>query len=447
VSWWLGHVGTVLGAVCALVFAGTLVRDRRPTGSTAAWLLVIALVPWLGVPLYFFFGGRKLRTSGKPKLPQRTSAAKSDGPVERVLVATGAGELEAGHAIDWHPDGEAAFVGLCDAIDAATKTIRIATFVLGDDAVADAIIDKLVARAEAGVRVELLLDGMLVNASCKRARKRLAHAGGKVAVFEPLFRLPGRGRGRTNLRNHRKICVVDGDVAILGGRNLASEYMGPSPDRARWEDLSWRLRGPAVARADEVFRADWKFATGEDLPAPATPAAAGDAAIALVPSGPDASGDPIYEVLLQLAFTANQRLWIATPYFTPDPALEHALELAVRRGVNVRVIIPAKSNHRIANLVGKSFLSPLAQLGVQVLQLPKMLHAKVVLADDWVVTGSANFDMRSLFLDFEMSMVTRAPAAVTWIEQWFAREGALCTQGPIASSMLSDLARLVAPLV
>jgi cardiolipin synthase A/B len=152
-------------------------------------------------------------------------------------------------------------------------------------------------------------------------------------------------------------------------------------------------------------------------------------------------------VLLQLAFTANQRLWIATPYFTPDPALEHALELAVRRGVDVRVVIPAKSNHRIANLVGKSFLSPLAQLGVQVLQLPKMLHAKVVLADDWVVTGSANFDMRSLFLDFEMSMVTRAPAAVTWIEQWFAREGALCSQAPIASSMLSDLARLVAPLV
>jgi cardiolipin synthase A/B len=446
VHWWFGHVGTVLGAVCALVFAGTLVRDRRPTGSTAAWLLVITLVPWLGVPLYFFFGGRKLR-SNKPSLPKRTAAAKSDGVIERVLVGTGAGELEAGHAIDWHADGEAAFVGLCDAIDAAAKTIRIATFVLGDDAVADAIVDKLVARAEAGVRVELLLDGMLVNPSCKRAHKRLAKVGGTVAVFEPLFRLPGRGRGRTNLRNHRKICVIDGEVAILGGRNLASEYMGPSPDRARWEDLSWRLRGPAVARADEVFRADWKFATGEELPATATPATAGDAAIALVPSGPDASGDPIYEVLLQLAFTATRRLWIATPYFTPDPALEHALQLALRRGVDVRVIVPAKSNHRIANLVGKSFLSPLAALGVQVLQLPKMLHAKVVLADDWVVTGSANFDMRSLFLDFEMSMVTRAPAAVTWIEQWFTRESALCTRGPIASSMLSDLARLVAPLV
>jgi cardiolipin synthase A/B len=449
VHWWFGHVGTVLGAVCALVFATTLVRDRRPTGSTAAWLLVIALVPWLGVPLYFFFGGRKLRraASEKPSLSRRPTAAAGDGPIERVLVGSGAGELEAGHAIDWHADGEAAFVGLCEAIDGAQRTIRIATFVLGDDAVADAIIAKLVARAAAGVRVELLLDGMLVNASHRRAKHELAKVGGKVAVFEPLGRLPVRGRGRTNLRNHRKICVVDGELAILGGRNIASEYMGPSPNPARWEDLSWRLRGPAVARADEVFRADWKFATREDLPAPPAPSQVGDAAIALVPSGPDASGDPIYEVLLQLAFTASRRLYIATPYFTPDPALEHALELAVRRGVDVHVIVPAKSNHRIANLVGKSFLSPLAQLGVKVLQLPKMLHAKVVLADDWVVTGSANFDMRSLFLDFEMSMVTRAPAAVTWIETWFERESALCTQSPIVSSMLSDLARLVAPLV
>jgi cardiolipin synthase len=448
VHWWFGHLGTVIGAICALVFAGSLVRSRKPSGSTAAWLLAILLVPWLGVPLYFFFGGRKLRRANeKPDLARRTTAQRSDDPIERVLISTGAGAPEPGHAIEWHGDGQIAFGDLCATIDAATRSIRIATFVLGDDDAADAIVDKLVARAQAGVHVELLLDGMLVNRSHSRAHKKLAAAGGKVAVFEPLFRLPGRNRGRTNLRNHRKICVVDGEVAILGGRNLAHEYMGPEPDPARWDDLSWRLRGPAVARADEVFRADWKFATGEELPAPPPPPPAGDAAIALVPSGPDASGDPIYEVLLQLAFTASRRLSIATPYFTPDPALEHALELAVRRGVEVRVIVPARSNHRIANLVGRSFLSPLAAIGVQVFQLPKMLHAKVVLADDWVVTGSANFDMRSLFLDFEMSMVTRAPTAVAWIEQWFERECARCVVGPIAPSTLSDLARLVAPLV
>src|SRR6185503_17191698 len=121
--------------------------------------------------------------------------------------------------------------------------------------------------------------------------------------------------------------------------------------------------------------------------------------------------------------------------------------LAVKRGVEVRVIVPAKSNHRIANLVARSFLSPLAAIGVRVFQLPKMLHAKVVIADDWAVTGSANFDMRSLFLDFEMSMVTRAPSAVTWVEQWFERECARCVVGTIAPSTLSDLARLLAPLV
>ena len=103
VHWWFGHLGTVIGAVCALAFAGSLVRDRKPSGSTAAWLLAITLVPWLGVPLYFFFGGRKLRrATEKPDLGRRTTAQHSDDPIERVLISTGAGAPEPGHAIDWH---------------------------------------------------------------------------------------------------------------------------------------------------------------------------------------------------------------------------------------------------------------------------------------------------------------------------------------------------------
>ncbi len=446
--WWFGHFGTVLGVALALAFAALVVRDRRPPGSTAAWLLAIALVPWLGVPLYFFFGGRKLRRARqKPGVERGKTAVRPEGAVERVLAATGAGVPETGHAIEWHANGEVAFAKLCALLEGAQQSIRIATFVLGDDDVANAIIDRLVERATAGVKVELLLDGLLVNRSRKRAGRRLVAHGGELAVFEPLFRLPGRGRGRTNLRNHRKIVVVDGEVALLGGRNIATEYMGPQPAPGRWEDLSWQLRGPAVARADEVFRADWKFATGEDLPPAPVPAAIGDDSIALVPSGPDAGDDPIYEVLLQLTFVARERLWIATPYFTPDPALERGLELAARRGVDVRVLVPARSNHRVADLVGRSYLASLADVGVRVFRLPQMLHAKVVLADDWIVAGSANFDMRSLFLDFEMSMVTRAPASVTWIEQWFTHQMARCATDAMTRTMLSDLARLVAPLV
>jgi cardiolipin synthase len=262
------HLGTVIGGILMLAFAAVVVRGRRPSASTAAWLLVVLFAPWLGVPLYYFFGGRK--RPAKPAVagataPPQTSP-RSDDPIERVLLGTGQGALAGGHRVEWDADGVQAFERLIETLAAARRSIRIATYVLGDDAVGDAVVDVLVARATAGVRVELLLDGLLLNRGYRRARDRLRAAGGEVAVFEPLFRLPGRDRGRTNLRNHRKICIVDGDVAILGGRNIAHEYMGPTEDAARWDDLSWRLRGPAVARADQVFRADWQFATKRELP-------------------------------------------------------------------------------------------------------------------------------------------------------------------------------------
>ena len=438
----------MIGVALAILFAGLVVRDRRPTGSTAAWLLAIVLIPWVGVPLYLVFGGRKLRRAReKPALvtPQPSTDAPPDDSVERVLQATGAGITRAGNRVDWHADGEAAFAALCAAIDGAQHTIRIETFVLGDDDVADALIAKLGARAAAGVSVHMLLDGLLVTRGRRKAIRALEPHGGKVAVFEPLLR--PFSRGRTNLRNHRKIMVFDGELALIGGRNLAHEYMGPTPSPDRWEDVSWTMRGPGVMRADQVFCADWEFATGETLAPCAPPEAAGDVALSLVPSGPDASTDPIYESLLQSIFMARARVWIATPYFTPDPALERSLALAARRGCDVRVIVPAHSNHRVADLVGRSYLVALADVGIKVLRFPRMLHAKVVLADDWLVCGSANFDMRSLFLDYECSMVTSSATEVAWIASWYQRMAAQCSTEPMRRSTLSDLARLVAPLV
>jgi cardiolipin synthase len=445
--WLRLHLASVVGFVLAAVFAIKVIRDRKPPASAMAWLLAIALVPWLGVPLYLAIGGRKLarRTREKPGLAREVGEVAASDPLSRVLVGAGAGLPIAGNALTWHADGEEAYARIAAAIDGAQRTIRIATFVLGDDPVGRDLVARLCARAKAGVEVIVLIDGLLARVARDLPRE-LRAAGARTAIFLPLVKLPWRGR--TNLRNHRKITIVDGELAILGGRNLAEEYLGPTPRADRWRDLSFEVRGPAVARVDEIFRADWRYATRDDLAPLTAPAPAGDETIDVVPSGPDMPADPVYELLLQALFTAERRAWITTPYLAPDQALERAIELAVRRGVDVRVLVPAKSNHAIADMVTRGVLASFARTGVKPLRYaPGMVHAKLVIVDDIAIAGSANFDMRSLFLDFELCVVSRAPASVAAVERFFLSLEADCIPTPAEHRWRDDLGRLLAPLV
>ena len=445
--WLRLHLASVVGFVLASVFAIVVIRDRKPPASAMAWLLAIAMVPWLGVPLYLAIGGRKLsrRTRDKPRLERAPGEVSARDPLSRVLVGAGAGLPIAGNALVWHQDGEQAYARIAAAIDGAQRSIRIATFVLGDDPVGRDLVARLCARARAGVEVLVLIDGLLARVARKLPRE-LKEAGARTAIFLPLVKLPLRGR--TNLRNHRKITIVDGELAILGGRNLAEEYLGPTPRDDRWRDLSFEVRGPAVARVDEIFRADWRYATGDELAPSDAPPLAGDDTIDVVPSGPDMPADPVYELLLQALFSAERRVWITTPYLAPDQALERAIELAVRRGVDVRVLVPAKSNHAIADMVTRGVLAGFQRTGVIALRYALgMVHAKLVLVDDIAIAGSANFDMRSLFLDFELCVVSRAPASVAACERFFRGLEEDCVTTPAVHRWRDDLGRLLAPLV
>jgi cardiolipin synthase len=209
-----------------------------------------------------------------------------------------------------------------------------------------------------------------------------------------------------------------------------------------------------------VFRSDWAFASGEQLaalpapeggPPPAATAASGEA-LQVVASGPDAASDRIYDALLTGFFRAEKRLYIATPYFIPDDALDRALTLAARRGVDVRVLVPAQSNHRLADLAGASHLRLLAEAGAKVqLYLPGMLHAKVVIVDDdLALVGSANVDMRSLFLDYEVALACTARPRVAELAKWFedlSRETGTLQPAGRARVVVESVARLVGPLV
>jgi cardiolipin synthase A/B len=452
VSWLLPYVASIAGFVLAAALAIVILRERRPPASTLAWLLLIAFAPWLGVPAYLALGGRKLhqRSRGKPGLRLADDAAPAADaapadPLARVLIGAGAGLPSPGNELRWHASGVEAYAELCRVIDGAVRSIRVATFVLGDDEVGRDLAGRLAARARSGIEVCVLVDGLLA----RRARHLLADlraAGARTAVFLPLIKLPLRGR--SNLRNHRKAVLVDGELAILGGRNLAGEYLGPTPRPDRWRDLSLTLAGPAVALVDEVFRADWQFAHGPALAGVGPAPPRGEVEVHVVPSGPDVPGDPVYEALLHVVFTAQRRLWIATPYFAPDQALERGLELAVRRGVDVRLVVPRRSNHAVADLVTRGFLASLSRRGVTVLRYgPGMMHAKLVLADDIVITGSANLDQRSLFLDFELCVVTHDPASVDAITALYADLVAGSDPTPARRRLRDDVGRLLAPLV
>jgi cardiolipin synthase len=455
--WWVvpQHVLALFMGILTFGFAASILRQRRPTGSAAAWLLLIVLLPYLGIPLYLSFGGRKVRLSALRKAPLsfkveslrlafnelRALGSRDAGPTRHTAAAS---------RVDWLADGIVAYGTFLREISAAKRSIRLQTFVLGDDATGRGILDALVARLAEGVEVELLLDDLLVFHAPRAQLERLRAAGGRVVRFMPLLHVPFRGRA--NLRNHRKLALFDGERAIVGGMNLADEYMGPEPSPRRFRDLSVLVRGESVAALDAIFCADWEFASGQALapialggePTPGTTA---------VPSGPDCPTDTIYEALLTAIFRAERRFWLATPYFVPDEGLARALEIAARRGVDVRVLVPERSNHRIADLVAAPSLRELAAAGGKVYRYrPGMLHAKAVLVDDELaIVGSANFDMRSLFLDYEIALFFRSPSEVSELSAWFEATLESCSFGPPRSgsprAAVEAILRLLSPLV
>jgi cardiolipin synthase len=423
-----------------LVLAVSLLRQRRPVGNAIAWLLAIILIPYFGIPLYLIFGGRKLKRRGGRK---RRLDSEAGG---RALQARAHSTLQ---SVLWLDDGVLAYSSFLEQIQRAKHSIRIVTFVIADDDTGRPLVDALIERARAGLEVRLLIDDLLRFHAPRAKLRELAAAGARVERFMPLVHVPFLGHN--NLRNHRKIALFDGAQAIVGGMNLGREYMGPAPNPERWRDLSLLVTGQAVSELDAVFCADWEFACGERL-RPAAASEPGPIRVQVVPSGPDSASDPIYDADLTAIFRAERRIWIATPYFVPDEALLRALVIAVRRGVEVRVLTPAHSNHALSDLASASCLRDLSAAGVAIHQFATMLHAKALLVDDSLcVVGSANFDMRSLFLNYEIALFLTGAAEVQRLQAWFEVGFAVSSIGPqpagAVRSAVNDVARLLAPLL
>ena len=411
------------------VAASHSLHQRRHPSAAIAWVGAILLVPYLALPLYLAFGSRKVVS------PRMALGARRVVVAAPATHATAARAQQLGFAMGLpepvpyaglaiHEDGAQALVALRRIIAGACRTLEVSTFVLARDVLGDEISEMLKERARAGVRVRLLIDGIGIYLGGYPDLKSFAQAGVEVVRFVPPFR-SGK-RGRTNLRNHRKMVIADGLHLWCGGRNLAAEYFAGDPRllmrRTAWLDLTFDLDGEIAGQAQQQFEQDWAFATERSAPttslAPPSPPEAGPLA-QFVASGPDQPDDTLHTLLVSSCFTSQKRILAVTPYFVPDPALLTALMLAARRGIEVDLVLPAQSNHRLADYARPRALRDLLAAGGRVWLHPRMLHAKAVLIDDELaLAGSANLDGRSLFLNYEMMVAFYDRKAVRAFARW-----------------------------
>lgn len=421
------QVSLGIGVLFAVLLTGHILRQRRNPAATLAWVLFMVAFPWLAVPAYLSFGTRKLRL--RTPSPASPLADHDASPLDRLLDSAGIPPLRAGNRVTWHADGAHARDELMRIVDNARGSLDVMLFLLHEDTAGRSFIAALEARARAGVSVRVLLDGFGAFLLGRRAVRRLRAAGVDVVWFIPLLRRPFRAR--SNLRNHRKLVIADGERAWLGGRNVADVYFA---DTRIWADLSFSLVGPAVADLNQLYAHDWHFATRRPLEAAqSTAEPAADARVQIIAAGPDLARDTLHETLITLCFAARRRIVLASPYFVPDDSLQQALCLAARRGVAVTLLVPARSNHRLADIARARYLRELATAGVRVrLTQPGMFHVKAWLVDDDALSGSANLDLRSLFLNFELMCRVRGEAEIAWLDDWLAGFDADAVDAPSA---------------
>jgi cardiolipin synthase len=421
------HLLTISGFLLAVILLTKVFRESRRPGGAIAWVLAIVLIPYVGVPLYLLIGGRKVRRMARRKssLFTRGYGGQREQPepkteTERVLTSAHMAPIRRHNAVDLHFGGESAYEELMRLLESAQHSIHAMTFILGRDEVGRAIVDVLARKAAQGLEVRFLLDSLGCMWSQGHFCDPIRQAGGKVGVFMPV--LPLRRKSSANLRNHRKIVVVDDESAMVGGMNMATNFMGPGSDPARFLDSAVFVRGPAVADIQAIFAGDWHYATDETflvVPPELEPPEMAGSAVQVVASGPDVPEDVFHDALLTSIMHAEERVWMVTPYFVPDDPIVKALTIQAKTGRDVRLIIPKRSNHLIPDVARGPYLRRLIEAGARVYAFPRMVHAKVLLFDDNIaVTGSPNLDMRSMYLNFEIALFHYSRPEIEQTEHW-----------------------------
>jgi len=414
------HVASAAG-----VTVHALLR-KRDVASAIGWIGLAWLSPVVGSVLYVTLGINRVRTRAeqlqRPSLRARSGGDNPPVPFEGLAAAveriTGRG-IESGNRIAMLSAGDGAYPPMLEAIGAARSSIALSSYIFRADAAGNAFIAALAAARRRGVEVRVLIDGIGGNYLLSPAYHRLRAEGIQAARFlhSPLpWRMPF-----LNLRNHKKILVVDGQMGFTGGLNIGAENILADNPRHPVRDTHFRVEGPVIAQLMEAFAEDWLFATGESLSGPAwfPPLTdVGGIAARVVTSGPDQDVEKLESVLLNAIAVARRTIRIASPYFLPDDRLCSALEMSALRGIEVDIVIPAKGNHTVLDWAVPTQIRPLVAAGCRVWHAPPpFVHSKLMAVDGcWALVGSANWDVRSLRLNFELDLEVYSEAFATEID-------------------------------
>ncbi|MDB5505955.1 MAG: Cardiolipin synthetase [Devosia sp.] len=406
-----------------LLALGCAVREifnSRTSQGSIAWLLSLLLLPFPTTVLYLVFGLKLFDDySAIQRIDQRDARqlrraemSLLDNPESDnwpVLARVSQIPFIAGNATELLIDGQATFDSIFAGIDRAQHSIFVQFYIFRDDELGKALAARLIARAEAGVVIQLLYDDVGCFTLNKQYFRRLRAAGIKVSSFNHRHRiLRVFGPTRINYRCHRKIVVVDGQEAWVGGLNVGDEYMGRSKRFGHWRDTHVHLNGPAALACTLSFCEDWQWATGEELQPfiPEMIEAPGTESVLVMPTGPADVLEDCAIAFTDVISRARKRLWIVSPYFVPDAEIQIALYAAAMRGVDVRLLIPAKPDHIVVWLASIAHASSMIDHGVAVFRYTAgFLHQKIILVDDEVAgVGTVNFDNRSFRINFEVTL-------------------------------------------
>ncbi len=475
----LGALAVLIDLTIRLVALVVVPRNRLPTAAMA-WLLAIFFIPVIGVLLYLLIGSPKLPKERRRKQVEMTAviAEKSSrwpapdlegapewlDPVVSLTRNLTAMPMVGGNAAELIDDYEGSLAAMAAEVDRATEFVHVEFYILSLDETTAGFFDSLQAAVERGVSVRVLLDHW-ASSHCrdyKATIERLTAMGADWHLMLPVQPLKGRYQ-RLDLRNHRKLLVVDGRVGFVGSQNLIDRTYNKKSNIKRglkWQELMCRIEGAVVASIDLIFVTDWYMETGDRLEV-STPRPAGvvgdDVVCQVVPSGPGFAVENNLQLFLSLLYSAREQIIITSPYFVPDDAMLRGLLAATGRGVHVELFVSEIGDQALVWHAQRSYYQMLLNAGVKIYcyRAPFILHAKHFSVDDQVaVIGSSNMDMRSFGLNSEISMMVRSASFVTamrevehsyreistelTLEQW--------QQEPTRRTTLDGLARLTSAL-
>ena len=419
--------------LCAFYGVFRVLITYRTAQGAIAWIVGLLAMPYLVVPLFLLFGrnrfsgyvrarriGDKALSSLLDRYEQQADTVDLSSDPDfseelQVLCKLGRQPFTSGNHCTLLQDGEATFEALFEAMEDAQKYLLLEFYIVRSDRVGQRIKQILKRKLKQGVEVWFLYDDIGSAGISRRYLNELATAGAHVAAFgDGNMR---RRRFQINFRNHRKLLICDGHTGFVGGINLGDEYLGTAMDQEPWRDTHCRISGPAVTGLQLAWLEDWNWASGDfpDLDWSPRPATNGDQEVLILPTGPADTYETGTLFFLNCINNARERIWIASPYFVPDFQVVNALQLAALRGVDVKILIPEKTDQPLIRLAAYSYLVQANQAGIGIYRYqPGFMHQKVVLVDDrYAAVGTANLDNRSMRLNFEITAISRSAPFVS----------------------------------